>query len=108
MGHLVRPGVDQNDDVTKQGPTITVRPYDPSRGPVADMEGGDVTVSFGENEIIIAGSAAGLRDLARWCLVISDETAPAGAHIHLDPNVSPLTRGSLPIIITRHRGGGQQ
>ncbi|WP_116997466.1 Imm32 family immunity protein [Desertimonas flava] len=87
--------------MTHQGPTITVRSYDPSRGAVADLEGGDVTVTFGSNEIVITGTAAGLRDLARWCLVISDEDAPAGAHVHLDPNVTPLTAGSLPIIITR-------
>ena len=87
--------------MTDQGQTITVRPYDPSRGAVADVEGGDVTVSFGDNEIVIAGSSAGLRDLARWCLVISDEDAPNGVHVHLDPNVTPLTVGSLPIIITR-------
>lgn len=68
---------------------------------MADVEGGDVTVSFGDNEIVIAGSSAGLRDLARWCLVISDEDAPNGVHVHLDPNVTPLTVGSLPIIITR-------
>lgn len=90
-----------NEDVTEQGPTITVRSYDPSRGAVADIEGGDVTVSFGDDEIVITGNPAGLRDLARWCLVISDEDAPPGAHVHLDPNVSPLTAGSLPILITR-------
>jgi hypothetical protein len=87
--------------VTEQRLTITVRAYDPSRGAVADTEGGDVTVSFGDDEIVIAGDPAGLRDLARWCLVISDESAPNGTHIHLDPNVTPLTVGSLPIIITR-------
>ena len=87
--------------MTEQGPTITVRPYDRSRGAVADVEGGDVTVSFGDDEIVISGNSAGLRDLARWCLVISDEDAPLGAHIHLDPNVGPLTAGSLPIVIAR-------
>lgn len=87
--------------MTEQGPTINVRSYDPSRGAVADVEGGDVTVSFGDDEIVIAGNPAGLRDLARWCLVISDEDAPPGAHVRLDSNVSPLTAGSLPIVITR-------
>jgi hypothetical protein len=68
---------------------------------VADVEGGDLTVSFDGDEIVIAGNPAGLRDLARWCLVISDEDAPRGVHVHLDPNVTPLTIGSLPIVITR-------
>jgi hypothetical protein len=91
----------QNQVVTDQGPTIAVRPYDQTRGAVADVEGGDLTVSLGDTEIVIAGSPAGLRDLARWCLVISDEAAPSGVHIHLDPNLTPLTAESLPIIITR-------
>lgn len=78
-----------------------MRPYDPARGAVADVEGGNLTVSLGHDEIVIAGTPAGLRDLARWCLVISDEDAPDGAHVHLDPNVSPLTAGSLSIVITR-------
>lgn len=100
--------IDKNDGVSEQGPTITVRPYDQSRGSVAEMEGGDVTVSFGDNEIIIAGNSAGLRDLARWCLAISDESAPPSAHVHLDPNVSPLTVSSLPLVITRHHPGPAQ
>jgi hypothetical protein len=33
----------------------------------------------------IFGDPAGLRDLARWFLALSDEEAPTGAHVHLDP-----------------------
>jgi hypothetical protein len=87
--------------VTRRGVTITVQSYDRARGAVADVEGGAVEVSLDDGEIFIAGDPAGLRDLARWCLVISDEGVPSGVHVHLDANVSPLAAESLPIVITR-------
>lgn len=81
--------------------TLTVRAYDPRRGAVADVEGGDVTFTIGDEGVVIAGDSAGLRDLARWCLAIADENAPAGVHIHLEPSVTPLTAASTPILILR-------
>jgi hypothetical protein len=91
----------QNGGMPDAGVTLTIRSYDATRGAVADIEGGNVTVTFDEHEVVIAGDSAGLRDLARWCLAISDEHAPRGVHVHLDPNVTPLTIASLPIVITR-------
>lgn len=81
--------------------TLSIRRYDAARGAVADVEGGNVTITVNASEVLISGDAAGLRDLARWCLVISDDTAPHGSHIHLDPDVVPLTRSSMPIVIAR-------
>jgi hypothetical protein len=49
----------------------------------------------------IFGDPAGLRDLARWCLALADVTAPAGVHIHLDPDSGPLTTDSLPLLLAR-------
>ena len=46
------------------------------------------------DDIAIMGAPAGLRDLARWYLVLSDLAAPSFAHVHLDPSVIPLTERS--------------
>ena len=67
----------------------------------ADFDSKSVTITMKGGEVMISGDAAGLRDLARWCLVIADESAPTGAHIHLDPDVVPLTNSSMPIVIDR-------
>ncbi len=83
------------------GVTLSVPPYDPRRGVVADTEGGSVRVAVDDEEVFIVGDAAGLRDLARWCMVLSDEAAPGGSHIHLDPDVVPLTADSSPLRVQR-------
>ena len=49
---------------------LTVSGYDPARGAVIQPEGGDVVVRHGESGIEILADPAGLRDLARWCLVL--------------------------------------
>ena len=82
--------------VENSGVSLSVQPYDPARGAVADVEGGTVKVSFDNGEVLIVGDEAGLRDLARWCLVLVDPALrSAGAHVHLDPNVTPLSVDSL-------------
>ncbi|WP_456316011.1 Imm32 family immunity protein [Rhizomonospora bruguierae] len=43
----------------------------------------------------------GLRDLARWCLALSDEAAHPGAHVHLDPGIIPLALESMPLMLAR-------
>jgi hypothetical protein len=45
---------------------------------------GNVTVEVRDGTVEIFGDPAGLRDLARWCLSLSDETAHSGVHVHLD------------------------
>jgi hypothetical protein len=65
------------------------------------MEGGNITVDLEGDGVIISGDPAGLRDLARWCMVLADPDAPKGAHIHLDAGVLPLTLDSLSLLITR-------
>jgi hypothetical protein len=47
------------------------------------------------------GDAAGLRDLARMCLALSDDRAPDGAHIHLDEGINPLDLGSASLMLAR-------
>lgn len=75
--------------------------YNEAHGVIIDPDGGDVEVRVGQYEVEILADRAGLRDLARWCLALADDSAPFGSHIHLDPNVSPLTPESLPLLIAR-------
>ena len=81
--------------------TLSVPAYDPNRGAVAPAEGGNVTVEIRNGTVEIFGDPAGLRDLARWCLALSDESAPPGSHIHLDPGTIPLTLESAPLMLAR-------
>ena len=37
----------------------------------------------------------------RWCLVLADEQAPDGSHVHLDPGTEPLATTSMPLLISR-------
>jgi len=83
--------------------SASVPAYDPGVGVVAPVEGGTITVSIVGNSVEIFGDPAGLRDLARWCLALSDEAAPSGAHIHLDPGVIPLDFGSTPLLLARQQ-----
>jgi hypothetical protein len=76
---------------------ISVPTTVPGKGPVAPVEGGNLVVAVDGGGVHLKADAAGLRDLARWCLVLSDPEAQPGAHIHLDPNVTPLTESSLPL-----------
>jgi hypothetical protein len=48
-----------------------------------------VIVEIRDGSVEIFGDPAGLRDLARWCLALSDEQAQTGAHIHLGPRTIP-------------------
>ncbi|WP_344084985.1 Imm32 family immunity protein [Luedemannella helvata] len=81
--------------------TLSVADYDPSRGVVISPEGGYISVEITDGGVEIFGDPAGLRDLARWCLVLSDERAGSGAHIHLDPGTVPLTCESSPLMLAR-------
>jgi hypothetical protein len=81
--------------------SISVQGYDPMRGEVADCEGGHVVVTLGGDDIAISGTPAGLRDLARWCLVISSAAAPSFVHVHLTRRTTPLRADSLPLTIAR-------
>jgi hypothetical protein len=83
--------------------TLSVPAYDPRRGVVATAEDGTVMVDVRDGAVDIFGDAAGLRDLARWCLALSDEAAPAGSHIHLDPGIVPLALESAPLMLARDR-----
>jgi len=81
--------------------TVTVPGYDPARGAIIQPEGGDVLVRHGKSGVEILADPAGLRDLARWCLVLADERAPDGTHVHLEPGTEPLTTTSMPLLISR-------
>ncbi|GAA0811660.1 Imm32 family immunity protein [Spirilliplanes yamanashiensis] len=82
---------------------LSVPAYDERIGVVAPTEGGNVTVEVRDGAVEIFGDPAGLRDLARWCLALSDENAHPGAHVHLDPGVIPLTTESAPLTLALHQ-----
>lgn len=81
--------------------SVAVPRYDPRRGVVAPAEGGSIVVDIRDGAVEIFGDAAGLRDLARWCLALSDDDAPLGAHIHLDPGTIPLENESVALMLAR-------
>lgn len=80
--------------------TISVPRHVPGDGVRIEPEGGSLMVSLSSVEVVIAGDAAGLRDLARWCLALSDSGVPLGAHTHLDPGAG-LEDGSVSLIVER-------
>jgi hypothetical protein len=81
--------------------SLSVPAYDASVGVVAPTEGGTVTVEVVNGSVEIFGDPAGLRDLARMCLALSDAQAPDGAHIHLDAGINPLDLGSASLMLAR-------
>lgn len=83
--------------------TLSVPPYNPQTGVIAPAEGGTVIIEIRDGCVEILGDPAGLRDLARWCLALSDPHAPPGAHIHLDPGTIPLALESVPLMLARGR-----
>jgi hypothetical protein len=80
---------------------LSVPRYDAKIGVIAPVEGGFLIVDVRDGVVEIFGDPAGLRDLGRWCLTLSDETAPPGAHIHLDPGTIPLELESIPLMLAR-------
>jgi hypothetical protein len=82
--------------------SLSVPAYDSTSGVVAPAEGGSVVVEIVNESVEIFGDPAGLRDLARLCLALSDPRAPRGAHIHLDPGVNSLELGSASLMLARH------
>jgi hypothetical protein len=82
--------------------SLSVPAYDPAIGVVAPFEGGTVSVEITNGAVEIFGDPAGLRDLARMCLALSDPRAPDGAHIHLDPGINPLNLCSVSLTLARH------
>ena len=81
--------------------SLTVPGYDRATGPVAPVEGGSVVVVVTDEGVQITGDPSGLRDLARWCLVLADPDAPDGSHVHLNPDIVPLASDSLGLLIVR-------
>jgi len=81
--------------------SLSVPPYDPAVGVVAPAEGGSVAVEIVDGSVEIFGDPAGLRDLARMLLALSDSRAPKDAHIHLDAGINPLDLGSASLMLAR-------
>ncbi len=80
---------------------LSVPDYDALVGVVAPVEGGTVIVEISDGTVEIFGDPAGFRDLARWCLALSDTNVPSGAHIHLDPGTIPIAAESAPLMLAR-------
>jgi len=81
--------------------SLSIPAYDPTVGVVAPAEGGTVTVEIVDGSVEIFGDPAGLRDLARMCLALSDPRVPHGAHIHLDAGINSLDLGSASLMLAR-------
>jgi hypothetical protein len=81
--------------------SLSVPRYRRETGVVAPAEGGTIRVKVVDGAVELYGDPAGLRDLARWCLSLSDSTAPSGGHIHLEPGWVPLSPASVPLLIAR-------
>ncbi|MEU0095012.1 hypothetical protein [Kribbella sp. NPDC006257] len=81
--------------------SLSVPRYRRETGVVAPVEGGTIRVEVVNGAVELYGDPAGLRDLARWCLSLSDSTAPSGGHIHLEPGWVPLSPDSIPLLIAR-------
>lgn len=77
---------------------VTAPRYDPARGVGVEPEGGILEAEVRGSELLIRGTAAGFRDLARWCLALSD--AASGCHVHMEPGET-LEEGSVPLILER-------
>ncbi|MEU4391008.1 hypothetical protein [Kribbella sp. NPDC023855] len=82
--------------------SLSVPRYRPDIGVIAPVEGGTVRVEVVDGVVQFVGDPAGLRDLARWCLSLSDPSVPDGRHVHLDPGYGPLSSESVPVLIARH------
>jgi hypothetical protein len=73
-----------DEDSSDSRVSVSVPRYDASSGvSVDELEGGTLTVELAGDGVVVSGDAAGLRNLARWCLALSD--AQSGSHVHLDP-----------------------
>ncbi|MER7451260.1 hypothetical protein ABTW96_13350 [Nocardia beijingensis] len=81
--------------------SLSVPPYDPAVGVVAPCEGGSITIEIVDDAVEIFGDPAGLRDLARLCLALSDPAAPEGAHVHIDAGIDPLELDSASLMLAR-------
>jgi hypothetical protein len=84
-------------DLELLGPLLlAVARYDRRRGVVADARAAAWCSNAPTTGFRSRVTTAGLRDLARWCLSVSDETAPPYSHIQLDPGTTPLADTSPP------------
>ena len=59
-------------------------------------EWGNVLLRQGVFGVEILADPAGLRDLARLCLALTDEQEPDGSHVHLDRGTIPFTPARPP------------
>lgn len=81
--------------------TLSVPRYRSDAGVVAPVEGGTVRLAIVGGAVELYADPAGLRDLARWCLSLSDPAVTDGGHIHLDPGYVPVSTDSVPLLIAR-------
>jgi hypothetical protein len=102
-GHTVERMVDGDivDGGESRPRVIAIPVYEPARGYDAPVEGGHIDVQTTGAEIAISGDRAGWRDLARWCLALSDPAAPAHSLVRLTPGIVPLTGRSAPVVFAR-------
>jgi len=74
------------DEGNEQRLGISVPRYDPTLGVrIDEPDFGGLSFRVVGAGVHIKGDWHGLRYLARWCLALSDESAPSGCRVHLDP-----------------------
>lgn len=80
---------------------IEVPDYDPERGVRTQWEeDSQVSVAIRDGRVVIRANVAGLRSLARHCLVLAQDGVPEGRHVHLD-DWNGLATGSAEVTLER-------
>ncbi len=64
------------------------------------VNGFEIEVALGENEVIINANEAGLKSLANHLLSLANDKVPKGSHLHFDEH-SSLEDGSLELVIQK-------
>ena len=80
---------------------IEVPDYDPERGVRTEWEeNAEISVAIRDGHVFIQANVAGLRSLARHCLVLAQDGVPEGRHLHLN-DWSGLAPGSTEVTLER-------
>lgn len=80
---------------------VAVPRYEAAHGVRVDVEGGHLDARLSGDHVALTGNPAGLRDLARWCLALSDPDVPDHSKVRLDPGEVPISDGSTPMLLAR-------
>ncbi len=68
-----------------------------------EVEGGHLDARLSGDHMALTGDPAGLRDLARGCLALSDPDVPDYSKIQLNPGAVPISDGSTSMLLVRSK-----